>query len=220
MRAVAPSQVDNWTKKLKELSLLIKFSPQSILAFGIFRSPDDISHLKKALSSELAMPIVEQRFEHQVSSPLTILRELPSDKRHIIFSIYQGDLDKNLSSYAGFANIQREVLNDVPHVLLMFFRERALTDFIKQAPDFWAWRSAVLDFQSEAPLSLQEAWQAIESQEQPRITDREALEARAQGYKELIESYAYNQDRDDNYLGRTYFRLASTLEDLTEYEEP
>ena len=208
-----------YSESIQELRLLLELSPRSTLIFCLYRSPEDIKQVQKELETFLDIPIQHEIIDHRQLNPLQLLTDLPSEPRRAVFAQYEGDLNKELTRYARLANSRREVLNAVDHALVMWFREEAFSRFIRQAPDFWAWHSAVLEFQSPAPATVREALFTIESREaELGSTDRATLTARAQSYQNLLNAYGKPTPQDLTYLLRLNLRLAGTLYSLTDYE--
>ncbi|MEM6428061.1 MAG: tetratricopeptide repeat protein [Deinococcota bacterium] len=190
-----------------------------MLVFGIYRAEADIDAVKEHLIQSTDLHIQTHNITAEQAQPLLFLRDLPVEPRQVIFSVYHGNLEDDLSTLAQNLNVQRELLNQVNHALVMWFREESFARFVRQAPDFWAWHSATFDFQSPVPGRIDEAMVEIEQLERPDFKNRPHLEHRAQTYRDMLAAYTNPTEQDISYLLRTRLRLVKTLFDLTDYEE-
>jgi tetratricopeptide (TPR) repeat protein len=206
-------------ERLAELRLLLTLTQQSVLIFGIYRAEADIEAVKDYLAQSTDLQIQTHNITSEQAQPLLFLRDLPPEPRQVIFSVYHGNLEDDLSTLAQNLNVQRELLNQVDHALVMWFREESFARFIRRAPDFWAWHSATFDFQSPVPERIDEAVFEIEKLESPDFRNRPHLEHRAQAYRDVLAAYTNPTDHDTPYIIRTRLRLVNVLHDLTSYEE-
>ncbi len=208
------------SEDVERLELLISLSQHSVLVFCLYRSPEDIRNVQNLLSQRLNIPIQYQTLNAKQLNPIRLVRDLPDQPRQVMFAVYEGNLDDELTTCAKYANIQRDALSQVEHPLVMWFREEAFVRFIRQAPDFWAWHSAVLEFQSPSPPNIREAVIELETRE-PELSavEREKIVAQVASYEELLRAYTSPTDEDLPYLGRTYGRLGSLLGQVGEYKK-
>ena len=203
------------TEEAAALSLLIRETTRSLLAFAIYRSVTEREPAIRALKEQLPLPVVEFTLSKQVQDPIRLLRTVPADERRCIFFY---DAEEALPEVAGYVNLQREAFADVPHAVVFWVNEHGLRELATHAPDFWAWRSGVFDFRSEQverPLAAMQTMLA-----EPLIfKDRGDLERRISLYQGLIREHSEPEQPDEGFLARLHVRLADALHTLTRFDE-
>ncbi len=137
------------TSELDHLAVQLEYSNTGSLTFCIYRIMNDIQEVQNALEQRWKTKIPRFILNSQQLNPLRPVLDLPLEPKQTVFMIYQGNLQEELSQAAGYANVQREILNTIPHNVVLWFGEEAFARFARQAPDFWAWHGGYYEFLSQ-----------------------------------------------------------------------
>ena len=191
------------TAELEALSLLIRETTGSVLAFALYRSVAEREAAVRAMKERLSVPLVEFTLSKVQDNPIELIHSLPVDKRVCIL-LY--DLEEALPKVTCYLNLQRESIVEVPHAIIFWIREYGLQELATRAPDFWAWRSGVFDFRTEAERVPGRAIHAILG-EPVYFQDRGDLERKISLYQGLIAEHSQPEPRDERFVARLKLRL-------------
>ncbi|MEZ4632649.1 MAG: tetratricopeptide repeat protein [Deinococcales bacterium] len=210
------------SKELRRLRILIEDTEdKGVLIFALYNLFADVEGVQKQLSQQLGQTIALDILEKEQLDPLKPILGLDKDKRKIIFVVYRGDLGEELNTMAGYANYGRELLKDVPHVLVMWLSSSALPLFIAKAPDFWAWHSGGLfDFESPLDTNL-ETREGVTRGESFGYEGYEPSKLLRQldNYAAIIKAQEESSKPDDNYIARTYLNMSKLAGNLGKHQE-
>jgi len=189
------------------LSLLIRDTDSSLLAFALYRSVSEREAAVRALKERLPLPVVEFTLSAQQKNPVLLLQNLPAPPRVCVFFY---DAEEALPELTGYVNLQREEFAEVPHAVIFWVREHGLRELATHAPDFWSWRSGVFDFRSEQ-IGMPARAVQTELAEPLYFQDRGDLERRVSLYQGLLREYSQQENLDERFLAGIYGRLASAF---------
>jgi tetratricopeptide (TPR) repeat protein len=202
-------------EEVEALSLLIRETDSSRLAFALYRTVGDREAAVRALKERVSLPVVEFTLSSAQKNPLVLLRKLPTGKRACVFFY---DVEEALPQVTGYLNLQREAFAEVPHATIFWVREHGLREIATHAPDFWAWRSGVFDFRSEQvrlPVPVMQRALA-----EPLIfRDRGDLDRRISLYQGLIREYSSQAEPDERFLTRLQLKLSEGFYLLARFNE-
>ena len=205
-----------------------------------------LAALCKDLLEALKIRVVEIELSEPVTDLLPILRERLAQERdaHVEdtptgeaspkegrgkIAIFVHGLEHSIPSREAYPpllsslNLNRELFRQqVPHPLLLWLPDYALTALARKSPDFWAWRSGLYEFpperetaeQSFAAIRDEEAY-VIESLSEP------AKRVRLVMLKGLLEDYRElgNSAREQSAQGRLLHEIGLVYETLGELAE-
>ena len=151
-------------------------------------------------------------------------------------AIFVHGLERSIPSHETYPpllsslNLKRELFRqEVPHPLLLWLPDYALTALARKAPDFWAWRSGLYEFAPERQMAEQsletisrEAPYVIESlSEQAKRERLVMLKGLLDDYRELGNSLREQTARAYilNEIGMTHQALGEWAEAMHTYEE-
>jgi len=215
MEAESPSQVRSVADEIAALSLLIRETDSSVIAFALYRSVADREPVVAALKEQLSVPVRECVLSAEHRNPIDYLRALPVGDRRCVFFY---DVEAAFPEFLGYVNIQRESFASVPHAAIFWVTEYGFREIGTKAPDFWAWRSGVFDFRSVRervePPALSAAFGGGFE-----FADRGDLERRVSLYEGLIREQQAADSPDYGFLARLQNRLAWAYFELTRHRE-
>jgi tetratricopeptide (TPR) repeat protein len=209
-------------QELERLENFLAHSPERLLIFCLYSTLDDVKYVQETLQNKLGLAIERAVIDKTQPNPLQPLYDLPPKPPRVVFAVYQGNLDQDLHETAGYANTQRDAFADMDHTLVFWLGEVAFPQFVRLAPDFWAWHSGGLfELQGlvEAPKLGEVLRQTEAGLPEQRLIDVPGLQRRAEAYRAILDSYTNPTADDLPYLARTHYRLASVLQDLRQYPE-
>lgn len=210
------ANIENDCHKLK---VLLEDTNNSVITFVLYRDASEQRENAAKLKDLLNVPVTEVALKGDDLNPVRTFLDLPKEPRQAIFYTFMGsslpegksDFDK----FAGYVNIQREAFEDAPHAVVLWLREGQLVRLMRNAPDFWAWRSGVFDVRGE----LEPSSPTYRELEEADAFDRESLEEQVALYREILKGQLERDKPDLAYVGRTGLRLADTLYKLGLYSE-
>ena len=145
---------------LNRVDRIVRWSKQFRLAFLRCDDPVQEQTLRRRVNAKLTgCALLEIVLEKPI---ISLLDEIAAqwDKNHppAVVSVFglANSLDDGMASpVLGRLNHDRELLKqNVPASLLIWLPDAALSEMAQGAPDFWAWRSALLEFPEITPLAL------------------------------------------------------------------
>lgn len=203
------------SQELKRLKILFEDTNDHVLTFALYRDANEQRESAQQLRQALGLPVKEIALKGNTLNPVNVLLDLPKSPRLAVFFTFLGSsLPEGISDFdkfAGYINIQREAFADVPHALVFWLREEQLIRLMRLAPDFWAWRSGVFDFQKEINTQGASDYQELEFFDAPERGRREEQIAL---YKEILKVQMESKKPDLAYVVRTRLRLASSFNNL------
>jgi tetratricopeptide (TPR) repeat protein len=118
---------------------------------------EPVSELLPVLKERIAS---EQSESGEMFSPSPVVeRGRSRDRRKL--AIFVSGLEYSIPSseayppVLSYLNLNRELFRqELPHPLVIWLPEYALTALARRAPDFWAWRSGLYEFAPEADLAM------------------------------------------------------------------
>lgn len=233
---------------MRRLVRALDYSKGFWLGFAKSNTPAQRRRLA-ALCRDLLEPLKIRVLEIELNEPVTDL--LPVLREHLAqetaandeeketrpkLAIFVHGLERSIPSREAYPpllsalNLKRELFRqEVPHPLLLWLPDYALTALARKAPDFWAWRSGLYEFAPEreaAEQSLEivhgETIQIIDNlSEQAKRERLVMLKGLLEDYLELGDSPREQeaQARILNNIGLTYHGLSEWTEAEHAYEE-
>jgi tetratricopeptide (TPR) repeat protein len=205
--------------ELRRLKVLIEDTDSFVLCFVLHRDDREQRVWASELKKRLSRPVEELSLTTRELNPVKLLAELPNEPRKVIFFKFLGSTQaenelSDFDKFAGYANIQREAFETIPHAAVFWLREELLVRLMKQAPDFWAWRSGVFDVRGEVE---QKAFDR--ELEELSAYDKELLEEQVALYRDILRTQQQQPEPDLEYIVRTQLRLFDALEKLGHFGE-
>lgn len=210
-----PPDEPDTASELASLRLLIQDTERNILAFGLFQSTAEREAAIRSLRQDLTLPFYEFVLSPAAADAIALLQSLPSGPRACV-CFY--DLEAALPDAAGFLNLRRDELTDVPHAVVFWVGEHGLRELARLAPDFWAWRSGVFDFRSPEPQVRDNLARRVAA-EALSYHDRADLERRISLYQGLIQEHSTQEQPDHRFIGELELRLSQVLEHCSRLDE-
>jgi tetratricopeptide (TPR) repeat protein len=204
-----------------------------------------LSALCKDLLEPLKIRVLEIELNEPVTDILPVLRERLAQETAADdegkatqpkLAIFVHGLERSIPSREAYPpllsslNLKRELFRqEVPHPLLLWLPDYALTALARKAPDFWAWRSGLYEFAPEREAAEQ-SFVTLRNEE---IHVTESLSERAnherllmlkgllEDYRELGNSPREQsaQERILSEIGRIYETFGEWAEARQAYEE-
>lgn len=205
--------------ELRRLKVLIEDTDSFVLCFVLHRDDREQRVWASELKKRLSLPVEELSLTTKELNPVKLLAELPNEPRKVIFFKFLGSTQaenelSDFDKFAGYANIQREAFETIPHAAVFWLREELLVRLMKQAPDFWAWRSGVFDVRGEVEQKPFD--QKLEFRD---AYDKELLEEQVVLYRDILRTQQQQPEPDLEYIVRTQLRLVDALNRLGYFEE-
>ncbi len=207
------------------LDILIRNTTSNVLAFVVFQQVAERVAIIDALRGKLSVTVLEFMLSPEKCDPFEFLAGVPPEPRQcVVFTEIENALsartDDNKPKLAGFINLQRERLLEIPHAVIFLVRQYGFREIATHAPDFFHWSSGTFEIASaKQTLVVARHWgQALEN---PNlfIRDREDAEQRVTLYRELLKEYENNTSRDELFIASLYLNLGDALKWLGKYSE-
>ena len=210
--------------QLKGLKVLVEDTEKSVLCFALYNSFSDVEKVQDILSKQLSVDVVIEGLKADTPNLFDGLEKLGTQNRSVVFMVYQGHTDAELRRVAGFANLQRERLQEFPHVVVFCLSKTSFPKFIEQAPDFWAWRSGgLLDFQTQGiPVVQDFGIERVNRSSDSNVYESyqsEVFEKQINDYLAIIETQKKSKKTDLAYIARTYIILAELSGKVGDFEK-
>ncbi|HMV99718.1 MAG TPA: tetratricopeptide repeat protein [Acidobacteriota bacterium] len=210
-----PSFQAEIAEALRGLEILIEHTTVHILAFLRYQRTSERETALTLLREHLKLPVWEFRLSPEKDDPIKLLFEVPPAPRACVIFY---DVENALPRLAGYVNLQRERLTEVPHAVLFCVREYGLREIGLHAPDFFSWSSGTWDITTHLPA------QEIELPLMPLddlsgFRNREEAEQKLHLYQELYDEYSRQEQPDQVFLADTLQKQALALYFLGRYKE-
>ena len=209
--------------QLKSLKVLIDDTDNSVLCFALYNSFRDVEEAQSNLQNSISNRVVIEGLNNERLNLFESLEKLGTKERLIVFVVFRGHTDAELRSVAGFANLQRERLQDFPHVIVFCLSKTSFPKFIEQAPDFWAWRSGgLLDFQTQGIPVQDSDIDRVSRGFDPVVSESyrsDTIEKQVEDYLAIIKAQEKSKKPDLAYIARTYLSLSDLTEQLGGFEK-
>src|SRR5215212_7288303 len=159
---------------MRRLVRALDYSKGFWLGFAKSNTPAQrrrLAALCKDLLEPLKIRVLEIELDEPVTDLLPILRERLAQETAAKDSektaqpklaIFVHGLERSIPSREAYPpllsalNLKRELFRqEVPHPLLLWLPDYALTALARKAPDFWAWRSGLYEFAPEREIAEQ-----------------------------------------------------------------
>jgi tetratricopeptide (TPR) repeat protein len=209
-----PPELDELTPEPEDLTVrrlvrAIDYAEGFWLGFAKSNTPAQrrrLSALCKDLLEPLKIRVLEIELNEPVTDLLPVLRErlaqeeAASDAEKTTqpkLAVFVHGLERSIPSREAYPpllsalNLKRELFRqEVPHPLLLWLPDYALTALARKAPDFWAWRSGLYEFAPERETTEQ-SFKALGGEE-VRITENLSQQAKRERLvmlKGLLDDY-------------------------------
>ena len=169
---------DEW----KRLRLLLTNTEGGVILFGLYRSVAGRELVVESLRREGPLPVLEITLTTERPSLFRQLEELDERPRSLV-SVYGLE---EVPEALRILNLARERFHHFPHVFLFWATPGGLKRIASEAPDFWDWRTAVLDFTTPPEGIPIQAVQAVLSEPLEHGTAKE-LRRRLEVYESLLK---------------------------------
>ena len=169
---------DEW----KRLRLLLTNTEGGVILFGLYRSVAGRELVVKSLRREGPLPVLEITLTTERPSLFRQLEELDERPRSLV-SVYGLE---EVPEALRILNLARERFHHFSHVFLFWVTPGGLKRIASEAPDFWDWRTAVLDFTTPPEGIPIQAVQAVLSEPLEHDTAEE-LQRRLKVYESLLK---------------------------------
>ena len=169
---------DEW----KRLRLLLTNTEGGIILFGLYRSVAGRELVVESLRKEGPLPVLEITLTPERPSLFRQLEELDERPRSLVNVYGLEEVPEALR----ILNLARERFHYFSHVFLFWVTPGGLKRIASEAPDFWDWRTAVLDFTTPPEGIPIQAVQAVLSEPLEHDTAEE-LRRRLEVYESLLK---------------------------------
>ncbi|MBV9924660.1 MAG: tetratricopeptide repeat protein [Acidobacteria bacterium] len=199
-----------------------------------------LAALCKDLLEPLKIRVLEIELNEPVTDLLPVLRERLSQEgaatpEHKL-AIFVHGLERSIPSREAYPpllsalNLNRELFRQqVPHPLLLWLPDYALTALARKAPDFWAWRSGLYEFAPERK-TIEQSLVAVRGEglqvtqnlsERAKRNRLVMLKGLADDYRELGEGSREQEARANilNEIGLMHEGLGEWIDAKRAYEE-
>lgn len=200
---------------LRGLEILIEHTTVHILAFLRYQRTSERETALTLLREHLKIPVWAFRLSPEQDNPIKLLFEVPATPRACVIFY---DVENALPRLAGYVNLQRERLTEVPHAVLFCVREYGLREIGLHAPDFFSWSSGTWDLTTHSPISEIEI-PLMPLDDLSGFRSREEAEQKLHLYQELYDEYSQQEQPDQVFLADTLQKQASALYFLGRYKE-
>jgi tetratricopeptide (TPR) repeat protein len=185
---------------------------------------EPISELLPILKERIA---TEQSSASELPSPSRVAEGESRDRQKL--AIFVSGLEYSIPSseayppILSYLNLNRELFRqELPHPLVIWLPEYALTALARRAPDFWAWRSGLYEFAPEADLD-KDALDPIVREEMhiKSSLSGQAKRERLAMLKGLLADYCElgSGPHERQVQGDILFEIACVHDDLGEWAE-
>lgn len=202
-------------EEVEALAILIRETDAGVLAFAMYQSVADREAAVQGIKERAGLPVEEVTLSKTRRDPIRELRAYADSTRRCVFFY---DVEEALPDLAGYANLQREALREVPHPVVFWVREPGFREIAKNAPDFWSWRSGVFDFRTKQDSLSQATMQAVMA-EPVEFLDRGDFDRRISLYEHLIREHEQQASPDTFFLARLHMKLTDALRTLGRYKD-
>ncbi len=221
---------------LDQIERVIRWGDEFRLAFVKCNHPAQRETLRRSLLDRLHdQRVLEITLEKPIVSLLDEVRPLWNPDQPLVAVCVYG-LEYSLreqgenSPVLGRLNHERDLLRQsVPAALLIWLPDFALDYVARGAPDFWAWRSGVYEFQTDSTLWILESIEALGNHnyvsllsvedKQKAITRIEELLRTSQALAHQDKQVKQTNHRLLNQLGLLYESLGQYDKALDHYQE-
>lgn len=200
---------------LRGLEILIEHTTVHILAFICYQRTSERETALALLREHLKIPVWGFRLSPDQDDPIKLLFEVPATPRACVIFY---DTENALPRLAGYVNLQRERLTEVPHAVLFCVREYGLREIGLHAPDFFSWSSGTWDITAQSPIPEIEI-PLMPLDDLSGFRSREEAEQKLHLYQELYDEYSRQEQPDHVFLADTLQKQASALYFLGRYKE-
>ncbi|MDJ0580326.1 tetratricopeptide repeat protein [Crocosphaera sp.] len=119
--------------------------------------------------------------------------------------------------------VRDDLRTSIPHPILLFLPDYALTRLAKYAPDFWAWRRKVFTFKTNRKNLITNSRNIIFSNNTINNLDSQKKQARIEQLLNLLNEYNTSPDEktknDLLIIGNIYNQLGNTYQPLGQYQK-
>jgi tetratricopeptide (TPR) repeat protein len=211
------------TEAVARLDVLIRNTTSNILSFVVFRYIAEQVAFLAALREKLPLPITECVLSPEKCDPFEFLAAIPPEPRVcVLFSEIENALsartEDDKPKLAGFVNLQRERLLEIPHAVIFLVREYGFREIATHAPDFFHWSSGTYEIAGELPDPSSLMMRNILGKAQ-EIRNKQEAEQKISLYRELLEEYEKAEPLDELFIAELYTKLGDVLDWLGRYEE-
>jgi hypothetical protein len=141
----------DYAKNIRRIENYIKNTDESILLICLYRTLNDLEWLPEYFPNVKYLDANEK-------TP-NFIRDwfnIPAPPREIVAVRYTGTGQETLKSISGYAEFQRELLNERPHVMIFCLPDVYFPDFARMAANFLDWHSGNLfDFSNYSNIVLE-----------------------------------------------------------------
>ncbi len=131
-----------------------------------------------------------------------------------LFFLKFGEEQSEQEKFFGYLQWTREALREYPFAIVLWVTNQLLVNLIKQAPDFWSWRSGVFHFVSKAKnfvdvRELEPIRLTFQGTELDDFDDDKSYSLSVEDLQRLIEQIERESGKEDKKLATLYTELAS-----------
>ena len=130
-----------------------------------------------------------------------------------LFFLKLGEEQSEQEKFFGYLQWTREALREYPFAIVLWVTNQLLVNLIKQAPDFWGWRSGVFHFVSKAKnfvdvKELEPIRLTFQGTELDEFDDDKSYSLSVEDLQRLIEQIERESGEKDRKLATLYTELA------------
>ena len=130
-----------------------------------------------------------------------------------LFFLKLGEEQSEQEKFFGYLQWTREALREYPFAIVLWVTNQLLVNLIKQAPDFWSWRSGVFHFVSKAKnfvdvRELEPIRLTFQGTELDNFDDDKSYSLSVEDLQRLIEQIERESGKEDKKLATLYVELA------------
>ncbi|MEM6755337.1 MAG: tetratricopeptide repeat protein, partial [Cyanobacteria bacterium P01_C01_bin.38] len=130
-----------------------------------------------------------------------------------LFFLKLGEEQSEQEKFFGYLQWTREALREYPFAIVLWVTNQILVNLIKQAPDFWSWRSGVFHFVSKAKnfvevRELEPIRLTFQGTELDDFDDDKSYSLSVEDLQRLIEEIERESGKEDKKLASLYVELA------------
>ena len=130
-----------------------------------------------------------------------------------LFFLKFGEERSEQEKFFGYLQWTREALREYPFAIVLWVTNQLLVNLIKQAPDFWSWRSGVFHFVSKAKnfvdvRELEPIRLTFRGTELDNFDDDKSYSLSIEDLQRLIEQIERESGKEDKKLATLYTELA------------
>jgi tetratricopeptide (TPR) repeat protein len=133
---------NEYTANIRSITHYVKNTDESILLVCLYETLNDLKWLPEHFPNIKYLDVDK---DHP-----NFIRDwfnIPAPPREVVAVRYVALGAEILKSVAGYAEYQRELLNEKPHVMMLWLPQGIFNDFVRMAANFWDWHTGgIFDF--------------------------------------------------------------------------